>query len=274
MSFKLIAIDMDGTLLNSQNEVSQRTRRAIEAASEKGVYVVLATGRILKSATNYSDDLNLYKPIIASNGALIVDENKNILYEKTMDKSIVEKIIELGTKNQIYYHLYSEDSFYSRVYVEEIAQFYNTKSMAKSEINFKLFKEPREIIEDKDLKIFKFIFIDEDSDKLNRFRNELNTLGNLNICSSWSNNIEVMDREVSKGNSLRYLSKILNIPREQIIAIGDNENDLSMIDYAGLGVAMGNGEEIVKSAADMITSTNDEDGVAKVIEKYILGIGD
>ena len=118
--------------------------------------------------------------------------------------------------------------------------------------------------------IYKFIFIDNDTKKLYKLREELKNIKNINVSSSWSNNIEVMEEEVSKGNSLKYLCERLNVKRENVIAIGDNENDMSMIDFAGLGVSMGNGNKKLKTIADIITSTNDEDGVAKIIEKYIL----
>lgn len=276
LDFKLVAIDMDGTLLNTQNKVSERTKKAIEEASKKGVHVVLATGRILTSAVNYSEELGLEKPIIACNGAIIVDKSKNIIYQKSINMDTVSIIMEIGKKNNMYYHFYDKNSFYSNIYVEDVVKFYNTRNAKGKgkEIKVNIFNEINEITEKEDLDIYKFIFLDEDRGKLQNLRNRLSEIKDINVCSSWSNNIEVVDKEVSKGNSLRYLCEKLDIQEKQVIAIGDNENDLSMLNYAGLSVAMGNGEEIVKSSADIVTSSNDEDGVAKVIEKYILKMGD
>ncbi len=263
---------MDGTLLNSQNQVSDRTRKAIEDASSKGAYIVLATGRILKSAVNYSEELGLRKPIISCNGAVVVDEEKNILYERSIKMDTVGTIMRIGEKNNIYYHLYDKDNFYSNVRDEEVFSLYNSNSSKKksSQIDVSIFNKIEDIVNKKDLNIYKFIFIDDDRSKLDSLRNRLGEIEGISVCSSWSNNIEVVEREVSKGNSLRMLCDKLNIPREEVIAIGDNENDMSMIEYAGLGVAMGNGVDMVKKSADMVTSTNDEDGVAQIIEKYIL----
>ena len=269
MSYKLIAIDMDGTLLNSKGIVSDRTRQAIYDASKKGVYVVLATGRILKSAINHSMELNLNKPIISSNGAIIVDENKNIIYEKPMKLEAVEKVIKLGQSESIYYHFYNEDSFYANTYIEEVLNFYNTEESKKNgrEIKVNIFHDIDDI---NGVNVYKFLFLDDSRSKLDSLKEKLMGVEDISVCSSWGNNLEVMDMEVSKGNSLEYLCKKLNILPENVIAIGDNENDISMIQYAGLGVAMGNGVEKIKSVADLIGKTNDEDGVAKIIEKYIL----
>lgn len=272
MSYKLVAIDMDGTLLNSKGTVSDRTRQAIYDASKRGVYVVLATGRILKSAINHSIELNLNKPIISSNGAIIVDEKKNIIYEKPMKLDAVEKVVKLGQNENIYFHFYSEDSFYANTYIEEVLNFYNTEDSKKNgrEIKVNIFQDVHEIADNKNINVYKFLFIDDDRNKLVGLKEKLMRVENISVCSSWGNNLEVMDSEVSKGNGLKYLCNELDISSEDVIAIGDNENDISMIQYAGLGVAMGNGVEKAKSVSDLIAETNDEDGVAKIIERYIL----
>lgn len=270
LKYKLIAIDMDGTLLNSKNEVSKRTRNAILGAEKKGVHVILATGRLLTSAVKYSAKMELRKPIISSNGALVIGENEEVIFEKSINKDTIEIITELADEVDLYYHFYSKDSFYSNRYSEDIIQFYNPKGIRQEDrIKFNLYENIREIT-NKDIDVYKFTFIDNDVRKLYRLKEALRDINGINISSSWSNNLEVMEKEVSKGNSLKYLCERLDVSRENVIAIGDNQNDLSMLNYAGLGVSMGNGDESVKSIADIVTSTNDEDGVAKIIEKYIL----
>ena len=272
MSYKLVAIDMDGTLLNTKGVISDRTRQAIYDASKKGIYIVLATGRILQSAINHAKKLNLNKPIISSNGAIIVDENKNIIYHKPIKSQSVKEIIEIGQSENIYFHFYDDESFYSNVYIEEVLNFYNTDESKKSgnEIKFNIFDNADEIIGNKDINVYKFLFIDNDNSKLDRLKHRLIDIEDISMSKSWANNLEVMDRDVSKGNGLKHLCGKLNLSPKDVIAIGDNENDISMIEYAGLGVAMGNGVEKTKDASDLVTSTNDEDGVAKVIEKYVL----
>lgn len=266
MKYKLIAIDMDGTLLNSNKEISDRTIQAITKAKNKGINVVLATGRILSSAQIYADRLNLNSHILACNGAIICDGDKNVVHSVPMGLEAVEKVISLGEKYKTYFHFYNEKSLYSNQYVQEVVDYYSERDQ---KIDFNIFKDYNEIAMDKELNIYKFLFIDNDLDKLSILRSELDQVEDLGITKSWSNNIEVMNKDVSKGLGLKHLCNLLNISSQQVIAIGDNENDISMIDFAGLGVAMGNGSDIVKSRANYITSTNDEDGVANVIEKFI-----
>ena len=276
MNYKLVAIDMDGTLLNSNNEVSERTKIAIEKAKDKGVYVVLATGRILKSALQYRADLEIENPIVACNGAIIVNEHEEIIYKKPLDKNVIEEILDIGKRNNIYYHFYDEYGFYANTLVEKVVGFYNTTAsrLKGLELDINIFKEKEEVLTRADLNVLKFMFIDNSLEKLFRVRSELDQTGVLNTSSSWDNNIEVMSKGVSKGEGLRYLCKQLNINPEHVIAIGDNENDLPMLEFAGLGVAMGNSKDEIKTKSDFITANNNEDGVAKVIEKFILEMGD
>lgn len=269
MKYKLVAIDMDGTLLNSNNQVSERTRKTIENAKTKGTHIVLSTGRVLKSALSYSKSLNLKNPIVACNGAIIVDEDANVIYKKPIDNNLVKEIVALARSKNIYYHFYDESRFYSHIRVEEVLKFYN-EGNENTSIDLKIFKNIEEIIGLKDLNVYKFLFIDDNKNKLQSLRDELNKLENISTSSSWTNNIEAMGQNVSKGEALRQLCNRLQIKSEEIIAIGDSENDLSMLKFAGLGVAMGNGGQVIKKQADYITDSNDEDGVAKVIEKFVL----
>lgn len=275
MKYKLIAIDMDGTLLNNENEISNRNKEALHKAIEAGIYVVLSTGRILRSALYYSKSIELGNPIIACNGAVVScgDEN-NILYENALELEAVEKLIQLAEENQIYYHFYDKDTFYSRTFGEKIAKYYESyeDNLKKQQINLKLLEEPLNILKEENPTIYKFVFIEDNRNKLLHFRETLNDIDGINISSSWYNNVEVMNTGVSKGEGLKQLCKELKIDNSQVVAIGDNENDISMFKVAGLAVAMENGEEIIKEFSHVVTDTNDKDGVAKAIEKYVLNL--
>lgn len=275
MKYKLIATDMDGTLLNSENKISNRNTKALHKAIEKGIYVVLSTGRILNSALYYAKAIELNNPIVACNGAIVsCKDGNNILYEKTINIDTSKKIVKFAEEHDIYYHFYSQDTFYSKEMNESVLKFYESfeESFKKQQLSLKILDNPTEILNKERPEVYKFIFIEDDADKLLNFREKLNSIGDINISSSWSNNIEVMSKGVSKGNGLKYLCDTLNIDNSQIVAIGDNENDISMLEIAGLSVAMGNGDKIIREYSDVITDTNDEDGVAKAIEKYVLNI--
>lgn len=269
LKYKLVAIDMDGTLLNSEKQISERTRKAIENAKIQGTHIVICTGRILKSALYYSESLGLKNPLIACNGAIIVDEDRNVIYEKALEREKIREILNLAKLENIYCHFYDKTNFYSNIRSDEVLKFYNEGS---SEVNIgvNVFDNIEEIMKMEDLNVYKFIFIDNNRDKLNKLREKLDKLGNINTTSSWINNIEAMGLNVSKGEALRELCERLNIEPEEVIAIGDSENDLSMLKFAGLGVAMENGDTLIKEYSDHITDSNDENGVAKVIEKFIL----
>jgi Cof subfamily protein (haloacid dehalogenase superfamily) len=153
--------------------------------------------------------------------------------------------------------------------VEEVLAFYS-EGNGKLSIDMTVFEDVEEILQIKDINIYKFLFVDNDRDKLNNLRMELNKLEKIGTSSSWDNNIEAMGLNVSKGEALKELCNKLKISQDEVIAIGDSENDLSMLNFAGLGVAMGNADENIKEQADYITDSNNEDGVAKVIEKFVL----
>lgn len=269
---KLIAIDMDGTLLNSKNQLTDRTFNAINKAQEKGVKVVIATGRVLKSALHYSKELNLDSYVSACNGAIVVDEFSTPVLKKPIGKGDLEKVMELGHSLGIYFHFYNEDTFFTKTLVQEVIDYYTptTEKFQSQAIGVEIYDNISDIVSIGDLSIYKFLFIDNDKDKLKILREKLVDMDTIDISSSWNNNIEVMAKGASKGNSIEYLCNEFGINRSQVMAIGDNENDLSMIQYAGFGVAMENGEDVVKKAAKYITASNEEDGVAKVIEKFVL----
>ncbi|QQY80260.1 hypothetical protein EDD65_10380 [Keratinibaculum paraultunense] len=275
MKYKLIAIDMDGTLLNSQNKISKRNIETLYKVIEKEMYVALSTGRILKSALYYSRSLQLSSSIVACNGAVVsLNGERDILYENALDIEIAENLIRLAEKNHIYYHFYDMDTFYSRILDEDVVKNYrvNKNSLNEQQIKFKVLNDPLKFLNDQVPKIYKFVFIEEDKDKLVNFRESLKQIEGIDISSSWYNNVEAMSKGVSKGEGLKRLCKRLNIETSQVIAIGDNENDISMFQVAGLAIAMENGDDIAKEHSHVITDTNDEDGVSKAIEKYALNV--
>lgn len=271
MSYRLIAMDMDGTLLNSNSEISKRTKDALSLATDKGIYTVFATGRMLKSAINYANRLGLQRPIISCNGAIITDSKRNIIYNEPLDEDIVESILKIAYNNNVYCHFYSEDEIYTQKNPEMIEKFYNEGASKEERIDIFTYQDIDEVFKKK-VNVYKFIFLEKNEEKLQRVKDELENLGALDISSSWENNIEVTKKGVSKGSSLDFLCKKLDIDKNEVIAIGDNNNDISMIAYAGLGIAMKNGTDEAKEASNLVTpSTNDQHGVAEIIEEYMLG---
>jgi len=271
--YKLLCTDMDGTLLNDKKEISERNLRAIKEVHEKGVKVVVCTGRMFTSADFFSDLLGVKTPVIASNGAFIREKDRDeIIYKALLGKKNSFTILNVCKKHGIYPNFHTHNT----IFTEEIT--YSAASYVKinetlpegKKITITLVKDWEEIFNKYENEILKCIAVDTDGERIDRAKQELSLLGSLEVVSSFKNNFEAMNRGVSKGRAVEILAHYYNISKEEIICIGDNENDISMIEYAGLGVAMANGEECVKKAADYITDNNNDDGVAKVIEEFIL----
>lgn len=277
--YKMLVADMDNTLLNKEKKVSERNRSALSKAMEKGVKIVIATGRVYTSARVYARLLGLNTPIIASNGAVIREADfkspghtEKVIYKKLLPPEAVIEMLRLSKKYDIFCHFFTEDTIYADKLVNISLRYTNWNKYLGEEDKVKVIiaDDLEKEIQESKPEILKASIVDSDNDKINSIRREILKTGIVSVSQSMKNNIEVMDKDVSKGSAVRILSEMLQIKREEIIAIGDNENDISMIEYAGLGIAMGNAEESLKNAADYITGDYEEDGVAQAIEKFIL----
>lgn len=265
--YKLIALDMDGTLLNSKKTISKENKEAIKAAKAKGVKVVLATGRPLKGIEKYLKELDLVNDgdfAIAFNGALVQEvKTGNVLSENYMNEDDLSTLYNLSKDLNVDIHFLTTD------------QCYTPKFNIYSEIESSLNGIPLKIIDfnniSKDLTIVKIMLVGSE-DKIDEIikviPKELNE--KYNIVRSASIYLEFLNKDVSKGYGVEKLSNKLDINKEDIICVGDAGNDMHMIDFAGLGVAMGNAYDEAKEVANYITKTNDEHGVAHVINKFIL----
>ena len=211
-------------------------------------------------------------PIISSNGAIIKHPITNeVLYSNSIDTNTCLKIIDILDSLDIAYQIYTDNEILQKYKTEEeremMLEFISKNFSDKTEIIFK--KNLREDI--KGLNVLKFNLMEIDKPLLiKEARKQIEDIDALEVTSSWKNNLEIMKEGSSKGEAVKYLSHLLGIDREEIITFGDNYNDLSMIEYAGTGVAMGNAEEDVKKVASYVTDLNTESGVAKAIDNLVL----
>lgn len=273
MEYKLVVLDMDGTLLNSNNQVSERNRQVLERLIKEGIEVAIATGRIYTSARSFAEQLGIYTPIIACNGALIRNySDLEVVYSSPIAHEDVIRVIEVCNSHNVYFHIYDAED----MYVEEsrldflINNYWKDKKRESEQVSIVKVTDMYSFIKAKELNVLKFVLIDLDPERLIKIRSELETIGSINVDKSWYNNLEVMNKDVSKGEAIGRLGEMLKIPKEKIIAFGDNFNDLSMKDCVGTFVAMANGEELVRERADYVTASNDEDGVAEGILRLVL----
>ena len=271
-NYKLIVTDMDGTVLGGDHKITEENMRALKEADERGVKVVFATGRFHDSAKEHVTFLEEVMPIVSSNGAIIKHPITNeVLYCNSIDKDISLKIVETLDNLDLSYQIYTDNEILQKYKTEEekikMQDFIKNTFSDKTEIIFK--KDLKEDI--KDLNILKFNVVDFERPLLMKeARKEVEKIEGLEVTSSWNDNVEIMNAGSSKGSAVKFLCELLNIDKEEIIAFGDNYNDISMLEYVGMGVAMGNAEEDVKKIASYITDSNIESGVAKAIDDLVL----
>lgn len=274
---KLICIDMDGTLLNSNHEISEENKLTLQKAFSKGINIAICTGRIFMSARYYSDLIGITNtPVIASNGAYIKNGyTDKAIYENPLPKDLVIEIYNIIKKYNLQINFNSWDTLFR---VDPAPEDHTYVMMNKivsedKKINFIVNENLEEAINNFDGDILKGIVIEKENiETLWKAKEELKELygDKLHVVSSGNDNFEVMLGSTSKGNAVSFLAKSLNINPSEVMCIGDSENDLSMINFAGIGVAMGNGLDILKEAADYVTDTNDNSGVSKAIENLVL----
>lgn len=270
-NYKMIVTDMDGTVLGTDHNITEDNKIALKKAEDMGIKVVFATGRFHESAKVHIDFLEEKMPIISSNGSIIKNPiTDEVLYCNSIAQDKCIQIIDILDKYHLKYQIYTD---------EIVLQKYDTEEEKQIIIDFikKVFSDKFEIIFKKDLKesiknknILKFNLMELDRVELiDTVRKDLNKIDGVEITSSWKNNLEIMAKGSTKGKAVEFLSNLLNINMEEIIAFGDNYNDVSMIEVVGTGVAMGNAEEGVKNIADYVTDTNSESGVAKAIDNLV-----
>ncbi|MFU0783019.1 MAG: phosphoglycolate phosphatase [Thermoanaerobacterium thermosaccharolyticum] len=274
MAYKLVAIDMDDTLLTYDKQISRENLEALQKAHDSGIYVVISTGRIYASAYAYSEFLGFKPYIIASNGAMIRDDKDNEIYKSVLDIDLISYLIDLANRNDVYYHFYSDKIVYSPESSSKYQKYGEWNRLYAETLRVKVEDIPKGSDFTKKLRdnIVKFVMFDEDVKKIKMVRAEIDkTKGDkLETTSSFYNNIEILNKGINKGNGLRILGEYLGVDRSEMVAIGDSENDTEMVEFAGLGVAMENAIEKLKKTADFITKSNMENGVAYVINKFIL----
>lgn len=265
--YELIAVDMDGTLLNHQKEISEVNQKAIAAARELGKKVVIATGRPLVGIRRYLEQLKMVTDedyVIAFNGALVqTAETGRVIAMKTLTWQDYQDLYEVSLKLGVHIHALTE-----RHVTTPVA---NPYTDVEADIN--LIETEILPVKDvpKDYTIVKVMFVDE-AEKLDAAFEELPlwVLEKYTIVRSAEIFLEFLDNSVNKGTGVAAVAQELGLKREQVICVGDAGNDLDMIKYAGLGVAMENAFDYVKESADFITHSNENDGVAHVIQQYML----
>ena len=264
MTYKLMAVDVDGTLLDSNSNLTEGTKKAIKAGVENGLIFAISTGRPIQGVEHFNKTLNLDLPFITYNGAMVVMGNsKEILYEQKLSEKKAKEILDLGQKYNTTIMIWTNNN----LYVTEINE-RTEKYKSISGVEPILIDDVDELIKSG---VTKILWYDE-IERINQFESEVGKYldNKVNYHTSRPMFLEFVDINASKAIAMEKLGEYYGIKQSEMIAVGDGYNDLSMIEYAGLGVVMANAKDEIKAKGDYVTLSNDEDGVAHVIYEFIL----
>ncbi|MGM7700231.1 Cof-type HAD-IIB family hydrolase [Pseudalkalibacillus sp. Hm43] len=282
---KLIAIDMDGTLVNNNTTINEENVEAIKKAQAAGIHVVVATGRSFEEAVNPVEEAGLNLPIIAINGAQFRNKEGEIKNSITLSKETYYKVDELLNHYSMYYELYTNKGTYSNdlemaidiiVDIIKSANPEVTDSHAHKLADYRVkngrihyTEDYHDIVKDPEVEIYKLLSFSRNEKNRTDAMNDFLTFNDLAVSRSAEANIEITHRDAQKGIAVKNYADELGIPMKEVMAIGDNYNDVSMFELAGISVAMGNAEEDIKRLCSFTTKTNDESGVAHAIHTFM-----
>ena len=259
---KLVATDIDGTIFIPEKEFTQGVKNCIKRLNDSGIKVVLVTGRMNAAASKIAQDLGLETPVVSYQGGLVV-ENGQKLYERYLTTEQTHRILEWAKTEKIHINLYNDDILYSETECYEVQRYCNN---LHTEHIVKPFKEINKN------KINKLLAIDySNPDRITKYEKELQeTFSDLYIVKSTPYFLEFSNPEASKKCAVEFLQNYWNLKKEEILTIGDQNNDIALLQAGGIKIAMGNATDELKEIADYITESVYEDGFVKAMEKFCL----
>jgi Cof subfamily protein (haloacid dehalogenase superfamily) len=282
---KLIAIDLDGTLLDKGKYISKKNIEAIKLAQKSGIQVVIATGRANFDAKNLLKETDINPWIIGTNGATIHEPNGELFYSIPLDHQLAIDMLSLLEDEQLYYEAFINHHICAPQYgkdllFQEIDQLmshtdHGDKSLLKLEIEIQFgqsgftFIDSYQKLLEREQEIYNILAISFDEKKLQRGWAKFLDTPNITIVKSGEHNFHLQNEMASKGNALQILAKQLNIDLADCAAVGDNDNDLPMLQMVGKSAAMGNAVQEIKDVCDVVTLSNDKDGVAHFIHSLL-----
>ncbi|WP_084786738.1 Cof-type HAD-IIB family hydrolase [Bacillus tuaregi] len=283
---KLLAIDLDGTLLDKGKYISKRNIAAIQTLKQRGVEVVIATGRANFDAQNIFKDIPFDPWIIGTNGATIHKPSGELFQSIPLEKSLALTMLETLEKEQLYYEAFIEGEICAPEYGRKLLfQEMDRLHSGNPDLDIDLLRLEVEIqfgqssfqfipsyqkLQDIDSDIYNILTYSFDDDKLKKGWSQFTDIQDVTIVQSGIHNFHLQHKQASKGNALKLLAEELQINLSECAAVGDNYNDLSMLEIAGLSAAMGNADREIKEACSIVTKSNNEDGVAHFIEAFLL----
>ncbi|MCJ8010390.1 Cof-type HAD-IIB family hydrolase [Paenibacillus sp. KQZ6P-2] len=265
MKYKLIALDVDGTLLNDNHELSEQTMKTIQEVSRTGAEIVLCTGRGPQNSIPFMEQIGLTGYVISHNGAATVDvETKEIVHQFAMDTKAIQPYMDYFREKRVHFDVNTAFNMYVDN-VEGMAA--EIRSMYENYLMLPLDMPPLQEFSEPIVKITAFAYadvLDQIYEETSKWTPKFNSL------RSGEYFLDLMHPDASKGNALKQLAERRGIRQEEVLAIGNYFNDITMLTFAGLGIAMDNSPQEVKAAANEVTASNNDDGVHEALLKYCL----
>lgn len=264
-NIKMLVLDIDGTIFKKDYTASERVKQTLKTLVKKGIKVVLCTGRMYAATKQIAKELELDTPVISYQGGLVKNflNDEKTLFEKTMDETLSLDVIKELKKRNIFFNLYINDELLVEHDSILIQQYVDARN-----IKYRIVGN----CENLNLKgMNKILAIDDDVNLIENLQKEMaqRYKDKLYVIRSTPRFCEFSNPEATKGNAVRFLADMWGIKKEEIMACGDQDNDIEMLLAAGVKVAMGNATEDLKKIADYITDSVDNDGVVKAVEKFI-----
>lgn len=282
---KLIATDLDGTLLNDEGMVSAENAEAIKKAMDLGIKFVVATGRSYDAAKMPLQEVNITCPIISLNGAVSYEVDQTIIHKIEMDQEVARKILKVCQKHDMYIEFFTSNGIYSESrdgFVKVLVDIMRSVNPTISEeemrerADLRFQAEPVTFIDHyedvftiENLEIYKVLAFSTDQDELTAIHEELEREAGIAITSSGDINLEFNHPDAQKGYAVKSYAAKLGIDMKDVMTLGDNWNDASMLEMAGRGVAMANAADGIKELCGYTTKSNSEHGVAVAIEEML-----
>jgi Cof subfamily protein (haloacid dehalogenase superfamily) len=274
MSYKLFVADMDGTLLNDDKKLSDKNIQSIKKLQEFGVRFAVATGRHDSMIKTYLKHLDLDVPVISCNGAVVREPfSDQIFLAQPLPKEQSLQVIEICKEMNASFHIYGHESIFGEKLSHKMLYYHNLNKTLPPEERTKLVQVPdcSNIVLSEPEPLYKFLIVTDEIINQSEMMDRLANVAGLNVCQSMPQLCDVMKAGISKAYALQKLSEDLGIKRNEIAAIGDQLNDIDLIEYAGMGIAVANAEETLKTKADMVTiADNNEDAVSEAIERILM----
>ncbi len=265
---KLIISDIDGTLVRDDKTISENTQKAIFKRINEGHEFAIATGRMHGAGRIITRMLDYNGYLISCNGAVVKHlKTGEVIQAIALEPQLVKAVVDICRAHDAYFHLYDIDDIYAEKHMHLAQKYFEGMEKLPEAYRFGV-----HFVEDVlavDIPVYKVGLYSEQAEAFEAVMAEINRLEGVQTCKSLETSFDVMAKGVTKAKGIEAIANHFNIPREHVIAFGDNENDTEMIEYAGIGVAMANATEPLKAVADFITLSNESDGLVYALDRFV-----